>query len=121
MVWERAVGTAGSKVSPGFIKRADILSIALSLLVVMPPNPEASGAGAGKQAPCAASSATSLEVDQSLPPTPPLASEAIDRDSQHNDDTGKPYSVFTSRDKGLVVNFASFAALFRQVGTLSMF
>lgn len=115
--------TAGSRVSPGFIKRADILilSIVLSLLVVMPGHPEGSGAGAAKQAPSAASSATSLEVDQSLPPTQPLASEAIDRDNQHNDDTDKPYSVFTSRDKWLVVNFASFAALFRQVGTLSMF
>jgi len=81
----------------------------------MPPNPEASAAG--KQSPSAASS----EVDQSLPPTLPPVSKAVDRDSQHNVDTDKPYSVFTSRDKWLVVNFASFAALFRQVGTLYMF
>ena len=91
----------------------------------MPRNPEASGAG--KQSPSAASSATSsatsLEVGRSLPPTLPTVFEAVERDSERkcNVDTDKPYSVFISRDKWLIVIFASFAALFRQVGTLACF
>lgn len=109
-MWEQL-----SQWSPGFIRKADILSIALSLLDTMPPNTEASGAS--KQLP----SASSLVVDQSLPPTLPPVCEAADRDSKRNVDTDKPYSVFSSRDRWLVVSFASFAALLRQVGTLYMF
>ena len=78
----------------------------------MPSNPEASRVG--KQ-PLSVASLDS-EVDQSLPPMLPPVSEAVD--SKHDVDTDKPYSVFTSREKCLVVSLASFAALFRQVGTL---
>jgi hypothetical protein len=88
--------------------------MALSLLVTMPPNPEASEAD--KRSLSAAS--LDLEVDQWLPPMLPPVSEAVD--SKHDVDTDKPYSAFTSRDKCLVVSLASFAALFRQVGTLYM-
>ena len=82
----------------------------------MPLNPEASRVD--KQSLSAAS--LDLEDDQPLPRTPPPVSEAVDRDSKRNVDTDKPYSVFTSREKCLVVSLASFAALFRQVETLYM-
>jgi len=85
----------------------------------MSPNPEASEAS--KLSPSAPSSALSLEVDQSLPPTLPPSSETVNRDSKRNVDTDKLYSVFISRDKWLVVSLAAFAALFRQVGTSYMF
>ena len=105
--------------SPGFIRRAEILSIALSLLVTMSHNPEASEAS--KLSPSAPSSPSSLEVDQSLPPTLHPSSETVSRDSKRNVDTDKLYSVFISRDKRLVVSLAAFAALFRQVETPYMF
>jgi hypothetical protein len=76
--------------------------------ITMSSKSEASGGG-GKQ------SARPLEVDQLLSPTLPPISETADKDNKRNVVTDKPYSVFTHREKWLIVGFASCAALFRRV------
>jgi len=77
----------------------------------MSPKSEAD-AGGGKQSPAAGPIG---EVDQ-----PPI-SKSTDGDSKHNfaTDSDKPYSVFTYREKWLIVCVASCAAIFRRVGTLT--
>jgi hypothetical protein len=68
-------------------------------------------ASSGKQ------SAGPLEgVDQSLSPTLPPISNSADGDGKRNIaaiNPDKPYSVFTYREKWLIVSVASYAALFR--------
>jgi hypothetical protein len=58
-------------------------------------------------------SAEPSEVDPLLPPSPPPPSEVADGDSERSVVAGKPYSVFTNRDKWWIVGFAAFSALFR--------
>lgn len=78
-------------------------------------------AGGGKQSPAAG---PIVEVDhwQSLSPTLPPISKSTDGDSKRNSatDSDKPYSVFSYREKWLIVCIASYAAIFRRVGTLTM-
>jgi hypothetical protein len=67
-------------------------------------------AGGGKQSPAAG---PIEEVDH-----PPI-SKSTDGDSKGNfaTDSDKPYSIFTYREKWLIVCFASCAAIFRRVET----
>ena len=58
-------------------------------------------------------SAEPSEVDRLLPPSPPPPSETTDGDSERSVVAGKPYSVFTYRDKWWIVSFAAFSSLFR--------
>ena len=55
-------------------------------------------------------SARDLDVEQSQSPVPSSISETANR--QHVA-TDKPFSVFTYKEKWLIVSFASCAALFR--------
>ena len=82
-------------------------------------------AGGGKQSLAAPGPIADkiAEVDQSLSPTLPAPiSKSTDGDSKRNfaTDSDKPYSVFTYREKWLIICFASYAAIFRRVGAPTM-
>ncbi len=57
-----------------------------------------------------------VTVEQSLSPAPFLNTEAAIRDNRNHIPTDKPYSVFTHKEKWLIVILASCAAIFRRVG-----
>jgi hypothetical protein len=61
-------------------------------------------------------SAGPLDVEQSRSPISSSISKSAVGDSGHHVATDKPYSVFTHKEKWLIVSLASCAAIFRRVG-----
>jgi hypothetical protein len=59
-----------------------------------------------------------VTVEQLLSPPPSSKTEAAVGDNRHHISTDKPYSVFTHKEKWLIVILASCAAIFRRVGYL---
>jgi hypothetical protein len=54
-----------------------------------------------------------VTVEQPLSPAPSSNTEIIVGDKVHHVPIDKPYSVFTRKEKWLIVNLASCAAIFR--------